>query len=64
MLINKSTFYVSEAATLLSCSSQMIYGLIRTGKLKAYKEEGHNAWKIPDFAIEDYMRTNLKKYAH
>lgn len=59
MLINKSVFHVSDAASLLSCSSQVIYELIHMGKLSAYKDG--KAWKIPEKSISDYINTRIVK---
>lgn len=61
MMITKCVFFVSEVATMLSCSSQSIYHLIHTGQLEAYKDEGHNTWRIPEAAIQRYINTRLHK---
>ena len=34
----KAVLYVSEAASILGCSSEKVYGLIHSGKLSAHKE--------------------------
>ena len=38
MVINKSILYVSDVASLLGCSSQVVYQLIHSGTLPAFKE--------------------------
>ena len=60
MLINKTVLFVSEAACVLGCSSRQIYHLIHTGQLRAYKDEGAWAWKIPEEAIMSYIATRIK----
>ena len=59
MFINKSVFHVSDAASLLCCSSQVIYELIHNGKLFAYKDG--KAWKIPEKSINDYINARIIK---
>ena len=61
MTITKCVLFVSEAATMLGCSSQTIYHLIHTNQLEAYKDEGHNTWRIPEAAIHNYITTRLRK---
>lgn len=51
MLINKTVFFASEAASLLGYSTHTIYQLIHEGKLAAYREEGYKAWRIPEASI-------------
>lgn len=53
--IPKTQLYVAEAAELLGCSSMKVYGLIRSGKLKAHKEG--KAWKIRVFDLNDYLHS-------
>lgn len=43
MYIDKKVLYVAEVASLLGCCSQVIYQLIDSGKLAAYKEPGKSA---------------------
>lgn len=64
MLINKLDFTVAEAASLLGCSSQTVYGLIYAKKLYARKIPGHQAWHIPEKAILDYMDFCMRHYSH
>lgn len=52
--ISKAELYVSEAASLVGCSSFIIYRLIRDKKLPAHKEG--NAWKILVDDLENWMR--------
>ncbi|MBO6303856.1 MAG: helix-turn-helix domain-containing protein [Selenomonadaceae bacterium] len=59
MLINKVVFFASEIASMLGYSTQTVYSLIHTGKLKAFRDEGHKAWRIPESAVEDYLKTRL-----
>ena len=63
MLINKTVFYVAEAASLLSLSSQKIYSLIYSGELGAYKISGQRRWNIPEEAIQDFKTTCMREYA-
>lgn len=49
--------HVSDAGSILGRSSQTIYKLINTGKLKAFKTG--NAWKISVQSIKDYTNANL-----
>ena len=59
MLINKTILYVSEATSVLGCSTYRIYFLIHTGILPAYKDEGGKTWHIPEQSIKDYVATHL-----
>jgi excisionase family DNA binding protein len=49
--------HVSDAGSILGCSSQTIYKLINTGELKAFKTG--KAWKISAQSIKDYTNANL-----
>lgn len=60
MQINKRVLYVSEAASLLCCSAYQIYKLIHENKQSAYKDEGSNAWKIPEESIHAYVEKRMK----
>lgn len=60
MIINKTVLFVSEAACVLGCSSHQIYQLIHAGQLKAYKDDGARAWKIPERSIEQYIYSRMK----
>ena len=48
MYIDKKVLYVAEVASLLGCCSQVIYRLIDSGKLAAYKEPGRKCWRITE----------------
>ena len=50
MVINKSILYVSDVASLLGCSAQVIYHLIHSGILPAYKES--KSWRIPENQLQ------------
>lgn len=58
MLINKYVLYAAEAASLLNCPVHVIYDLIRTHKLRAYKNPGGRAWHIPADAIQEYVNNS------
>lgn len=53
--VGKAILYVSEAASILGCSSEKVYGLIHTGRLPAHKEG--KAWKILVTDLENYIRS-------
>ena len=57
MVINKSILYVSDVASLLGCSAQVIYHLIHSGILPAYKEG--KSWRIPEKSITDYINSKM-----
>ncbi|MEN6412819.1 MAG: helix-turn-helix domain-containing protein [Veillonellales bacterium] len=59
MQIEKLALHVSDAASLLSVSSQRIYQMIHNNELDAYK--AGKAWKIPVEALEAYMKSRLTK---
>ena len=61
MLVDKSVLFPAEAATRLSCSVQKIYRLIHEHKLKAYKDNGGRAWKIPCEYIEEYIAKQMAR---
>ena len=63
MLINKTVFFASEAASLLGYSTHTIYQLIHQGKLRAFQVEGHKAWRIPESSIQAYLDSCMKKHA-
>ena len=48
--------HVSAAASLLGTSSQTVYKLIATGKLKASKTG--RVWKISTKSVNDYANNN------
>ena len=63
MLINKTVFFASEAAALLGYSTHTVYQLIHQGKLGAFREEGHKAWRIPESSIHAYLESCMQKHA-
>lgn len=64
--ISKTLLHVSDVASLLGYSSHSIYRLIKTNQLTAYKEPGCKVWKIPAFAVEDFVKSKatLFHYHH
>ncbi len=46
MPIFKFIFTTSEVAAALSCSTQTVYKYIHSGKLKAYRDYGHQRYQI------------------
>ncbi len=59
--VSKSLLHVSDVASLLGYSSHTIYRLIKTKQLTAYKENGCKVWKIPAFAVEDYIKSKVSQ---
>ena len=55
MFIEEKIYTVSEAASILRCSSQKIYHLIHNKSLGAYKDVGGRPWHIPNYCIESYV---------
>lgn len=53
VLLPKAMLYVAEAACVMGCSSEKVYGLIHRGKLPAHKEG--KAWKICVDDLEAYI---------
>jgi excisionase family DNA binding protein len=53
----KILYRVEEAATLLSISRTAVFGLIRSGDLRAVKIGGRR--RIPHSSIEDYVTRQL-----
>ena len=62
MLVEKKVLYVSEVASCLGCSSHVIYKMIHSGKLAAYKDDGAHAWKIPEEAIATYIESRKRHF--
>lgn len=48
---------VEEVAEVLKIGSSQTYKLLRSGKLKGYKEG--KDWKIPKIALESYIRQRI-----
>lgn len=59
MKLEKNILTVSEAACVLSCSTHIIYRLIHTHALGAYKDAGGHPWRIPDVSIKNYVATRM-----
>lgn len=54
--MEKLIYNAAEAAVAMGYSStQTIYTLIHKGKIKGWKIEGHQAWRISRKSIEDYI---------
>lgn len=64
MYIGKKVLYVAEVASLLGCCSQVIYQLIDSGKLAAYKEPGRKCWRITEEALNEYLQKCQKDYSN
>ena len=50
---------VSETGYLLDCSNQMIYKLIKSGKLRGYRHSPRGHWKILVESIYDYQTSRI-----
>ena len=59
MKIEKNILTVSEAACVLSCNTHVIYHLIHTNALGAYKDAKGRPWRIPESCIKDYVATRM-----
>lgn len=59
MIIEKNILTVSEAACVLSCSTQCVYRLIHTHALRAYKDAAGRPWRIPESCIKDYVASRM-----
>lgn len=57
MTIDKQILTPTEAAAALGYSTQTIYGFIRSGLLKAYRDPGHRSLKIAACDVEDFIST-------
>ncbi len=55
MLIEKRILTPTEVAAMLGYSTQTIYGYIRDGLLKAYRDAGHRSLKIDAGDVEDFL---------
>ncbi|MBO4780038.1 MAG: helix-turn-helix domain-containing protein [Selenomonadaceae bacterium] len=64
MQLSKTLLHVSDVASLLNCSSQKIYNLIKTNQLTAYKDAGGKAWKVPVSAVEAYVNSRVTQLSH
>lgn len=59
MIIEKNILTVSEAACVLSCSTQCVYRLIHSNALRAYKDAAGRPWRIPESCIKDYVASRM-----
>ena len=48
-----------EVMDILKIGRSMFYKLIQEGQLKGYKEG--NRYKVPVYAVEDYIRNRMKR---
>lgn len=48
---------VDDVATALKIGTTQVYKLLRSGKLKGYKEG--KDWKTARYALENYIKNNL-----
>lgn len=55
MIIDKLIFTATEAAAILGISTQTVYGLLESGKLRGYKENEYSSWKITRDALQEYV---------
>lgn len=62
--VPKTLLHVSDVASLLGYSSHTVYHLIKTKQLTAYKENGCKVWKIPAFAVKDYIKSKVSLQHH
>ncbi len=53
-----------ETAYCLGCSESIVYNLIRTGKLPAYKDPDHRPWRIPESSVIAYRDERLAQFTH
>ena len=58
MLVEKLVLYVSDVASLLGVSCYVVYQLIHSGQLFAYKIPGSRSWHIPAESLQEYIRAN------
>ena len=63
MKVEKNILTVSEAACILSCSTHVIYRLIHTNALRAYKDAEGRPWRIPESCIKDYVASRMSNAA-
>lgn len=59
MKLEKDILTVSEAACVLSCSTQCVYRLIHSNALRAYKDAAGRPWRIPESCIKDYVASRM-----
>ena len=56
MNIDKRVLSATEAAVSLGVSTQTVYVYIASGRLDGFKFSGHNAWRITEEALMDFIR--------
>ncbi len=56
MIFEKLFHTATEAAAILNVSTQTVYGLLESGKLRGFKDNPYSSWKITEEAIGDYAR--------
>ena len=56
MNIDKRVLSATEAAVSLGVSTQTVYVYIASGRLAGFKFSGHNAWRITEEALMDFIR--------
>ena len=61
MQIYKKILYASEVAAIISTSTQTVYKMIRDGRIKAFKDEGGRAWRIPEEEVARYIQNGMNK---
>ena len=55
MNFEKKLLFVSDAASMLSCSSSRVYDLLRSGELKGCRVSKRGTWRIPEKELDDYL---------
>lgn len=55
MLIEKRVFSATEAAVILGVSTPTVYQYLASGALVGFKFPGHNAWRITEDALLDFL---------
>lgn len=58
----KAILSTSETANILNCSDQTVYKLIKTGKVQAYKNSSHGAWRVLAESVYDYQKSRLADF--
>ncbi|SHK98462.1 DNA binding domain-containing protein, excisionase family [Selenomonas ruminantium] len=59
MKVEKNILTVAEAACILSCSPHVIYRLIHSNALGAFKDAEGRPWRIPESCIKDYVASRM-----
>ena len=58
----KAVLSTSETANILNCGDQTVYKLIKTGKVQAYKNSTHGAWRVLVESVYDYQKSRLADF--